>query len=67
MTTRNQFYTRRNGGGYRTARSVHVCQQSLCLNKVQPGEKYFDTREFTTWPRTKLICSGCAEEDIGDL
>lgn len=59
--TRATFYARRYGGGYRIARKALTCEQSLCLRKVQPGDKYFDTREVTTFPKTKRICAGCAE------
>lgn len=61
MQTREKFYALRNGGGYRTARTVIKCEQSLCLHRVQPGEEYLDTKEVTEWPRTKRICKPCAE------
>jgi hypothetical protein len=64
VTTRAFFYERRFGGGYRTARAPKTCEQSLCLRKIQPGEKFFDTNEVTTWPRKKVICAICAEEHV---
>jgi hypothetical protein len=67
MATRAQFYERKYGGGYRTARKVVVCEQSLCLHKTQPGEQYFDTQQVTTWPNKKRICKTCAEQEVGDV
>lgn len=62
--TRAFFYARKNGGGYRTARSEFSCEQFGCLRKIVPGVTYFDTRETTTWPKTKRICACCAEENL---
>lgn len=62
--TRATFYARRYGGGYRTSRSSFKCEQSLCLNRITPGMRYFDTQEVTTWPATKRICECCAEEPL---
>ncbi len=62
--TRAQFWARKNGGGYRTARKAFVCQQFTCLAKVDAGVEYFDTNETTIWPATKRICAACAEEHV---
>lgn len=62
--TRAQFYARKNGGGYRTARLPFVCQQFSCLATIEPGVEYFDTGEITNWPATKRICARCAEEHV---
>lgn len=62
MTTRAEFYARKNGGGLRTARKPFTCMQSLCLKKIEPGEVYFDTREVTAWPKFKRICVHCSEQ-----
>lgn len=62
--TRAMFYSRRYGGGLRTARKQFTCQQLGCFKKVEPGEDYFDTMEPTTWPATKKICCSCSEETI---
>lgn len=67
MATRAQFYARKNGGGYRTARKEIKCEQSLCLNRIQPGARYFDTQEVTSWPNKKRICACCAEQEVGDV
>ncbi len=62
--TRTEFYARKNGGGYRTARKECKCQQFGCFNKILPGERYLDTQETTTWPATKRICATCAEVTV---
>jgi hypothetical protein len=63
-TTRATFYARKNGGGYRKARKEFGCQQFGCFKRIVVGEKYFDTLEVTTWPKTKRICACCAEKTI---
>lgn len=62
--TRATFYERKNGGHYATARSEFRCMQMLCLNRITPGVRYFNTREITSWPKTKKICACCAEETV---
>lgn len=62
--TRASFYAQKNGGGYRTARATRKCEQFGCYKRIEPGEAYFDTREVTTFPKTKCICEGCAEESL---
>lgn len=66
--TRAEFYARKNGGGFRTARKAFTCMQadksSFCLRPVVPGDQYFDTRETTTWPQTKKICVDCAGKEV---
>ena len=62
--TRATFYSRRYGGGLRTARKPFTCQQFGCLKKIEPGESYFDTMEPATWPTTKRICCACSEEHV---
>jgi hypothetical protein len=64
MTTRADFYARKNGGGLRTARKEFTCQQFGCFKKVVPGEAYFDTQEVTAFPKTKRICCACSEKAI---
>ncbi len=64
MTTRAHFYARKNGGGYRTARKERKCEQFGCFKKIDPGVRYFDTMEVTTWPKTKAICACCAETHV---
>lgn len=62
--TRATFWGRKNGGGYRTARTPKKCEQFGCFARIMPGEQYFDTQEVTTWPQTKCICARCAEEEV---
>lgn len=62
--TRADFYARKNGGGYRTARLEHNCQQFGCFGLIREGERYFDTKETTTWPATKKLCPACAETAV---
>jgi hypothetical protein len=62
LQTRASFWTRKNGGGMRTARKAFMCQQFGCLRRIETGETYFDTLEVTTWPKTKRICTCCSEE-----
>jgi hypothetical protein len=59
--TRASFYARKYGGSYRTARSEFKCEVTLCLNRITPGVRYFDTQQVTTWPKTLRICACCAE------
>src|SRR6478609_4727921 len=63
-TTRATFYARRHGGGYRTARKAFTCGQFGCFQKIDPGVRYFDTLEVTTWSKTKRICACCAETQV---
>lgn len=58
------FYARKNGGGYRTARTMFKCEQFGCYAPIQPGEVYLDTQEVTTWPMAKKLCEQCAEGAI---
>jgi hypothetical protein len=60
--TRASWWARKNGGGYRTARTEKKCQQFGCYRPIAPGEQYFDTNEPTIWPNKKHICAMCAEE-----
>jgi len=60
--SRAAFYSRRYGGGYRTARKAFTCNQFGCFRRIEPGTSYFDTMEVTEFPKTKRICAACAEE-----
>lgn len=62
--TRATFYARRNGGGLRTACKQRKCEQFGCFKRIEPGERYFDTRETTTWPQTKCLCEECSEVKV---
>ncbi len=62
--TRAGWYFRIHGGGLRKARKAFVCQQALCLARIEAGTKYFDTCQVTTWPATKRICTKCAGEEL---
>lgn len=64
MTTRADFYARKNGGGLRTARKERKCEQFGCYRPIPPGTVYFDTQEVTTWPKKKAICEQCSQQKV---
>ena len=62
--TRADWYATNYGGCWRTARKLHKCGGALCLNKIQPGEQYFDTMQYVEFPKTKKLCATCANEEL---
>lgn len=62
--TRGHWYATHHGGGWRVARKSFTCQQALCMRRIEPGVKFFDTCQFTHWPKTKRICAECARETL---
>lgn len=72
MTTRAAYYQQRNGAQWRTARVQHRCDWRTygyrCRHEIQPGERYFDTKEHnprsTSDHGTYRICAECANKEI---
>lgn len=58
--TRAEWYAQRYGGGWRTARKPFMCNQSLCLRRIEARQQYFDT----CTPERKRICAECATTTI---
>jgi hypothetical protein len=68
MTTQADFYTTKYAGCWRIARIKRHCLVPLCLNHIQPGERYFDTMQLENprlSRRTKILCATCANKNIG--
>jgi len=64
MTTQAQFYAAKYAGCWRTARTRKMCRASLCLNYIEPGERYFDTMMRLDAIVTKILCAECANKEI---
>lgn len=64
MTTRADWYSQHTGGGWRKARKPRRCDQALCLSTILSGARYFDTNQVTQWPKTKILCERCANEQL---
>jgi hypothetical protein len=70
--TRANYYTRRYGGLWRTARVEHRCDWRKdgfrCRHEIRPGERYFDTGYLNPHSSnrhgTYRICTECANEEI---
>lgn len=65
--TRAQWYSRKYGGTWRTARVSHRCQcvplgGLQCTNRIMPGDQYFDTR--ANRGASPLFCATCANQEV---
>jgi hypothetical protein len=69
---RASFYQQRNAGLWRVARVAHRCDWKhngfRCGHHINPGDRYFDTRELnpnsSNIHGTYRICAECAIEEI---
>ncbi len=71
--TRGDWYAQRYGGGWRTARKQHRCDQAdahglRCVGVTLAGSPYFDTNAPNPRSRNRFaklkLCAACATEEL---